>query len=966
MPETQSPDITPKPVETVAATENAANDTRTITENAVNDTPTVTESASDAPPMPTFRLFPPLPSPEEQIETIAAVNAEELRMEAAQIGMDIPGLTVPEDVIGRALSGGSGKRRSVERIVAFFQTSPDADRAAAFLEKEFGENYRGVTIDGKKYALGFDGEGFHIAQGDSARVADAAVVSWRQAAGIVSNLLRDGKFASQKQIDAARPNEFRELSESLWYVRQNFSEEAIAAGYLRSTEEAYRALFPEGTLQIAELLKNSEKRAQITAELREYVAACEKNADLRRFQRISSPSEALGRLELADSPLTEFHGADPESFEQVRGTFITRDEIDALLRDGDYMQRGKMRIYAYFKQGHDAKERADFLREEYGVGGSYSEGDDESYDSKGIKFRRSDEHSEDGYDTVFLNWNQAARRVGQLIEAGTYLSDEEQAALPRYQLLQLARSVQLFQYYSSDNATRTEGRAWNPDDAEKRLLPLLESAETSAELYREMARTMEKEPLTNAHYRKMKKALRDMEAYQKGEYSLFEPLSEEALEEERAERAARKLAEKQEREDFDEYDEAEESEELPDDGSEAEAGTGDLAAAARRLARKSRTSAKEQDNGQFSFFGEGTESESAEPPASEISVTTEEAAVAEKADAALEKAASPLPSETRAMLDELAAMGFYPDAIIDADAVYTRRSAPAVAEPQIKGGGESKEETSQGVRPEPETPVKAADAAPEKVTEVSRTETENSALRQVDYRLVQEKEGHFVLFEEKARRAAKLLNLPLTTRELNGDGPLDVCEIPADRLDEAVEKLRHGYTIAVYELDGSGKLKPPRIFDALEAVTEQETNAPDNAGQEAQQLLSRLVADCVFFLEDPERNQAQLWEGDAEKHVAKMRELYAQFPENSDWIAESEIEEYARRMAEVLAEKEAESVAEPSERSETITEETPDDNVTVTPGQSESDAPGKQYDLGYGYLGNGLTVWNRLEEEHGD
>ena len=26
----------------------------------------------------------------------------------------------------------------------------------------------------------------------------------------------------------------------------------------------------------------------------------------------------------------------------------------------------------------------------------------------------------------------------------------------------------------------------------------------------------------------------------------------------------------------------------------------------------------------------------------------------------------------------------------------------------------------------------------------------------------------------------------------------------------------------------------------------------------------------------------------------------------------------------------------------------------------------KAYDLGYGYLGNGLTVWNRLEEEHGD
>lgn len=28
--------------------------------------------------------------------------------------------------------------------------------------------------------------------------------------------------------------------------------------------------------------------------------------------------------------------------------------------------------------------------------------------------------------------------------------------------------------------------------------------------------------------------------------------------------------------------------------------------------------------------------------------------------------------------------------------------------------------------------------------------------------------------------------------------------------------------------------------------------------------------------------------------------------------------------------------------------------------------PQKKYDLGFGYLGNGVTVWNRLQEEHGD
>ena len=26
----------------------------------------------------------------------------------------------------------------------------------------------------------------------------------------------------------------------------------------------------------------------------------------------------------------------------------------------------------------------------------------------------------------------------------------------------------------------------------------------------------------------------------------------------------------------------------------------------------------------------------------------------------------------------------------------------------------------------------------------------------------------------------------------------------------------------------------------------------------------------------------------------------------------------------------------------------------------------KQYDIGFGHLGNGITVWNRKEEQHGD
>ncbi len=51
---------------------------------------------------------------------------------------------------------------------------------------------------------------------------------------------------------------------------------------------------------------------------------------------------------------------------------------------------------------------------------------------------------------------------------------------------------------------------------------------------------------------------------------------------------------------------------------------------------------------------------------------------------------------------------------------------------------------------------------------------------------------------------------------------------------------------------------------------------------------------------------------------------------------------------------------------------TPQDNGDIQRPSQESqqmslfDLGGKAYDLGYGHLGNGVTVWNRLEEKHGD
>ena len=161
-------------------------------------------------------------------------------------------------------------------------------------------------------------------------------------------------------------------------------------------------------------------------------------------------------------------------------------------------------------------------------------------------------------------------------------------------------------------------------------------------------------------------------------------------------------------------------------------------------------------------------------------------------------------------------MGFAPDAIIDADAVYVR-SAPAVEKPEIDASEESKEEPSQKVRQE--TKVTEAENSGGQQREISADTDKNGQIHaeRDDYMLIRQGDV-FTLFEEKARRASELLNLPLTERELSADGPVDACDIPADRLEEAVEKLRVGHNISVMERDENGELKLVRRVPAIEEL----------------------------------------------------------------------------------------------------------------------------------------------------
>lgn len=147
----------------------------------------------------------------------------------------------------------------------------------------------------------------------------------------------------------------------------------------------------------------------------------------------------LGELSDSIKPLPSMDGQmtfilDGRAEEKKTSAFIFSQEIiDAVLANGSGFTEGKMRIYEQFEKSLSAKENADFLKNEYGWGGSYpviiGAGIDESHDGKGITITKGIGKEN---PHITLSWSQVEKRIGELIRTDRYLNPKEKEHYPQW------------------------------------------------------------------------------------------------------------------------------------------------------------------------------------------------------------------------------------------------------------------------------------------------------------------------------------------------------------------------------------------------------------------------------------------------------------------------------------------------------------------------------------------------------
>ena len=326
--------------------------------------------------------------------------------------------SLSQDDIDIVLRYGGNADDGRMRITAEFMKDKPTETHAEYLKSLFrGGN--GYIVNGREIAAWYEDDGIRIASGKQAENARyAQVILWTDAAKRIEELLSEGLFATETELAEAAGNERRLAAQELVYLQRDIREDVRDKYFDKSW---FDGIFSESCDRIADILSDDSMRDIVTDAASRFAEDYAKDKSLLLFH-YHKPEETARKLrELSDMKRT-FRGGLTEM--PPAEEFITEDEINHVFSGrGSGVSGSRARIYEYFTAEHTAKEKQDFLKNEYGTGGhshalSGSSGSSEWHDSKGIRLQKS------GCHDVQISWQNAVNRIQNLIWNDRYFKPE--------------------------------------------------------------------------------------------------------------------------------------------------------------------------------------------------------------------------------------------------------------------------------------------------------------------------------------------------------------------------------------------------------------------------------------------------------------------------------------------------------------------------------------------------------------
>ncbi|MGN0345863.1 MAG: DUF3849 domain-containing protein [Lachnospiraceae bacterium] len=373
----------------------------------------------------------------EQAGGIAMKEAEAGIIPAEKASPGQPKEVIPKEQLDTILRSGGGRENSRKRIYAKYQQGKTPEEMAEFLKKEYRTTGKGFEFDGKQTAVWFDEQGMTAGYGTSAIENPKFTMSWQEIEAQIRSQVENGTYMGANEAYLVDEVERERIA--------TFTAYFFYDGIGEMPEEIFEKVGnrSDAHAKMVELLSSPEGIDLVASCIDKALAQLESGEKKLRF-RSAMPKEEL-RAELDNLLLQKKTFPVSDHVEVKKEDFITQDEIDHRLGRGSSFEHGSFRIYDYFMEGHDSKEAAAFLKNEYGTGGSSHAlaGTDhswEDHDAKGIRLEKGS--IMEPYAKVLLPWKAVEKRIRKLIEEDKYLSPKAKEAYAEYKEEQAQKELE--------------------------------------------------------------------------------------------------------------------------------------------------------------------------------------------------------------------------------------------------------------------------------------------------------------------------------------------------------------------------------------------------------------------------------------------------------------------------------------------------------------------------------------------
>lgn len=225
---------------------------------------------------------------------------------------------------------------------------------------------------------------------------------------------------------------------------------------------------PASNKALVEHMETTEGIDRILGAMDKAIDELERGEVDRRFRSIYQPKDT--RKAVAELKIESLKFPKAEQVEVPYETFITQDEIDHRLSRGSGFSEGLFRIYDFFLEENVPKKQADFLKQEYGIGGSSPAlvgtwHSHENHDSKGLELNKGSIMEPTA--KILLTWPKVAERIRKLIDTDRFLSPK---AKEKYQEWKREKEEKALEKAKEELGIVTEVQ--QPQVSEKRIVAI--------------------------------------------------------------------------------------------------------------------------------------------------------------------------------------------------------------------------------------------------------------------------------------------------------------------------------------------------------------------------------------------------------------------------------------------------------------------------------------------------------------